>query len=263
MILDKIIKSTKKRVALDKEIMPLKTLLELVKQTTPRLPPFAFKQALIKDKPAIIAEIKKASPSVGIIVQEFKYLDIALAYEQAQVDAISILCEQEYFLGHIKYLNEVATVCNLPLLCKDFIIDEYQIYQAYYNQASAILLIARILDLETLKTFYQLAHSLKMSVLVEVHNEADIKLALAINAEIIGINNRNLKDFSIDLKTTFKLQKLIPNNVIVVSESGLNTADDYQLLIEHHVDACLIGQAFMQSNDKGQAIRTLKGLSNE
>lgn len=236
-ILEKIVESTKKRIAGNNS--------------------FPFESALKKPGISFICEVKKASPSKGIIVEDFPYLQIAKEYEEAGASAISVLTEPEFFKGSSKYLQEISGEVKIPTLRKDFIIDEFQIYEAKFLGASAVLLICAILENETLKKYIELAHSLGLSALVETHDEREVENAISAGARIIGINNRNLKTFEVDLQTTKNLCKLIPNSIIKVSESGIKTKEDMRFLKECGVDAVLIGESFMLAKDKKELFNSL------
>jgi indole-3-glycerol phosphate synthase len=219
---------------------------------------FPFERALKEKGISFICEVKKASPSKGVIAEDFPYLQIAKEYEAAGASAISVLTEPEFFKGKNKYLQSIAKEVKIPVLRKDFIIDEFQIYEAKFLGASAVLLICAILENEKLKGFIELARSIGLSALVETHNEAEVENALNAGAKIIGINNRNLKTFNVDLQTTKRLCKLIPSDVIKVSESGIKTPQDMQFLKKCGVDAVLIGESFMLAQDKKGYMDMLK-----
>lgn len=252
-ILDKITEKTKTRT----EKLNINDLKEKV-QNLPRKD-FIFKNALSGDKIKIISEIKKASPSKGLICPDFDPIKIAKEYNEAKTDCISILTEPYFFLGNNAYIKDVKKVTDIPILRKDFIIDEKQIYESKIIGADCILLICAILDEKKLKEFLNLAHKLCLSALVEAHNEDEIKTALNCNAEIIGVNNRNLKTFEVDLNNTFKLRKLVPDDIIFVSESGIKTREDIIKLEENNVNAVLIGETFMKSKNKIEEIKKLRG----
>lgn len=252
-ILDKITEKTKTRT----EKLNINDLKEKV-QNLPRKD-FIFKNALSGDKIKIISEIKKASPSKGLICPDFDPIKIAKEYNEAKTDCISILTEPYFFLGNNAYIKDVKKVTDIPILRKDFIIDEKQIYESKIIGADCILLICAILDEKKLKEFLNLAHKLCLSVLVEAHNEDEIKTALNCNAEIIGVNNRNLKTFEVDFNNTFKLRKLVPDDIIFVSESGIKTREDIIKLEENNVNAVLIGETFMKSKNKIEEIKKLRG----
>ncbi|MDR1585871.1 MAG: indole-3-glycerol phosphate synthase TrpC [Treponema sp.] len=211
--------------------------------------------------PAFICEVKRASPSKGLIAsgpEGFPYLAIAKEYESAGARAISVLTEPDYFLGSNTYLREIAASVNIPVLRKDFIIDEYQIYEAKALGARALLLICALLDKRTLESFLALARSLALSALTEVHNEAELETALACGARIIGINNRDLKTFKVDLAVTERLRPRIPKGYIVVSESGVHTRDDVKRLAACGVDALLVGESVMKAPDKKAFLEELR-----
>ncbi len=220
---------------------------------------FAFEKALKIDDISFICECKKASPSKGLIAPDFPFLQIAKEYEVAGADAISVLTEPSRFLGDDKYLEEIAKTVSIPCLRKDFTVDEYQIYEAKLLGASAVLLICSILPEETVKSYIQICDSLGMSALVEAHDENEIKSALRSGARIIGVNNRNLKNFKVDTENSRKLRALIPSDVTFVSESGVKSAEDIELLREIKADAVLIGETLMRAEDKKQKLNELRG----
>jgi len=208
---------------------------------------------------SIIGEVKKASPSKGIIAEDFPYLQTAKDYEAAGIDAISCLTEPKYFLGKDQYLQEIASTVKIPVLRKDFIIDEYQIYQAKVWGASAILLICACLDVPTLTKFRELADSLGLSSLVEAHDEHEVQMAIDCGARIIGVNNRNLKDFTVDVQNSVRLRNLVQDDVIFVSESGLETPEDIQVLRDNNIGVALMGETFMRSPNKIEKLAYLYG----
>ena len=258
MILDKIVAATKKRVKEAKAKLPLSELQQKVERM-PIRKDFPFEQALQELDFNFICEVKKASPSKGVIAEDFPYLEIAKDYEMAGAAAISVLTEPDFFLGSPKYLQEIAEVVHIPVLRKDFIIDEYQIYEAKLWGASAILLIAAILDDDTMRRFHELADSLGLSCLVEAHDETEVLRAVSIGARIIGVNNRNLKDFTVDVNNSIRLRNLVDDSVIFVSESGLDTAADIQCLRDNNIHAALMGESFMRSTDKVAKLAELYG----
>ena len=258
MILDKIVAATEKRVCDAKANLPLSELQQQV-EGMPITKDFPFEQALQELDFNFICEVKKASPSKGIIAEDFPYLDIAKDYEMAGAAAISVLTEPDFFLGSPQYLQEIAATVHIPILRKDFIIDEYQIYEAKLWGASAILLIAAILDDETMARFHKLADSLGLSCLVEAHDETEVLRAAKMGAHIIGVNNRNLKDFTVDVNNSIRLRNLVDDSVIFVSESGLDTAADIQRLRDSKIQAALMGESFMRTNDKVAKLAELYG----
>ena len=258
MILDKIIEATKIRVAEEKQVESPET----VKAAAVALPTdtgFPFETALRQQDFNFICEVKKASPSKGIIAEHFPYLDIAKEYEVAGAAAISVLTEPDFFKGDKKYLQEIASTVKIPVLRKDFIIDEYQIYQAKVWGASAILLICACLDVPTLTKFRELADSLGLSSLVEAHDEHEVQMAIDCGARIIGVNNRNLKDFTVDVQNSVRLRNLVQDDVIFVSESGLETPEDIQVLRDNNIGVALMGETFMRSPNKVEKLAYLYG----
>ncbi|CAB1274157.1 Indole-3-glycerol phosphate synthase [Veillonella parvula] len=258
MILDKIIEATKIRVVQEKQVESP----ESVKAAALALPSdtgFPFEAALRQQDFNFICEVKKASPSKGIIAEHFPYLDIAKEYEVAGAAAISVLTEPDFFKGDKKYLQEIASTVKIPVLRKDFIIDEYQIYQAKVWGASAILLICACLDVPTLTKFRELADSLGLSSLVEAHDEHEVQMAIDCGARIIGVNNRNLKDFTVDVQNSVRLRNLVQDDVIFVSESGLETPEDIQVLRDNNIGVALMGETFMRSPNKVEKLAYLYG----
>ena len=258
MILDKIIEATKIRVAQEKQVESP----EAVKTAALALPSdtgFPFEAALRQQDFNFICEVKKASPSKGIIAEHFPYLDIAKEYEVAGAAAISVLTEPDFFKGDKKYLQEIASTVKIPVLRKDFIIDEYQIYQAKVWGASAILLICACLDVPTLTKFRELADSLGLSSLVEAHDEHEVQMAIDCGARIIGVNNRNLKDFTVDVQNSVRLRNLVQDDVIFVSESGLEKPEDIQVLRDNNIGVALMGETFMRSPNKVEKLAYLYG----
>lgn len=211
----------------------------------------SIRAKIAKNRSAVIAEIKKASPSKGIIREDFRPADIAKSYEQGGAACLSVLTDVEYFQGSPEYLKQARAACTLPVLRKDFIIDPYQVYEARAMSADCILLIAAAVDLEKMRELEQIAHSLGMAVLVEVHNGVELDLALQLETPLLGINNRNLRTFEVTLDTTLGLLPRIPQNKIVVTESGIFTADDVALMRKNGVHTFLVGEAFMRQPEPG------------
>ncbi len=257
MILDEIVKAKKEYLKgrnLDKS-----NLMGKIKGLT--APP-SFYEAMKKDGLSIIGEVKKASPSKGIIKEMFDHKAIAAAYDNC-VDAISVLTETDYFKGNPKYLEEVSNIVKVPTLCKDFIIVEEQIYEARTLGASAVLLIVSILDDETLKNFIDITRTLEMEPLVEAHTSIEVKRALAAGAKIVGINNRDLKTFKVDLNNCIDLSKEIPEDVLVIGESGISTREDVKKLKDGRINGVLIGEAFMRADSMESLARELKEEFND
>ena len=253
MILDDIAAKTRLRVAALKEQGDtLRKKAEVLAGAGK--PSRSFEAALSRPGLSFICEVKKASPSKGIIAGDFPYLDIARAYEEAGAEALSVLTEPDFFMGRNEYLSEIAGAVRLPVLRKDFIIDPCQIYEAKVLGAQAVLLIAALLDRRALESFLALSEALGMDALTEVHNEAELETALSLPARIIGINNRNLKTFEVNLAVTERLMPLIPGDRVVVSESGVRTAEDVRRLGAAGVDALLVGESLMRAADKKSAL---------
>ena len=251
-ILDTITGTTRERVAREKK-------LGLPDAITATRPPFLFEESLRKAGMSFICEVKKASPSKGVIAEDFPHLDIAKEYEQAGASALSILTEPEFFLGSNTFLSEIRTVVDAPLLRKDFVVDVFQIEQTARLGADALLLICAILEPTQLSEYIAAAQALGLSCLVEAHDEAELEVALNAGARIIGVNNRDLKTFEVDTGNSIRLRKLVPPNVPFVSESGIRTANDVQLLRSSGVDAVLIGETLMRAADKAAALEELRG----
>lgn len=211
---------------------------------------FAFEQALRKGKLFFICECKKASPSKGLIAPDFPYLQIAKEYESAGADAISVLTEPREFLGRDAYLREIAAAVNIPCLRKDFTVDEYMIYEAKLLGAAAVLLICSLLTDEQIRKYLAICDKLGLSALVEAHDEAEVKMALNAGARIIGVNNRNLRDFSVDINNSANLRELVPADIIFVAESGIKDAEDVKAAVKMGASAVLVGEALMRAEDK-------------
>lgn len=258
-ILDKIITATRLRIEREKKEKPLDKLIKSVSEIGSNPNSMAFEQALKNGGIKFIMEVKKASPSKGIIAQDFPYVEIAKEYEEIGAAALSVLTEPEFFLGSDKYLQEIKQHVKIPVLRKDFIIDEYQIYQSRLIGADAILLICAALAPEQLSAYLKLANSLGLACLVEVHSEFEIKMALDADAKIIGVNNRNLKTFEVDITTSERLRPFMGEDKIFVSESGIKTAQDIERLRKIHTNAVLVGETFMRSENKKEAFKKLCG----
>jgi indole-3-glycerol phosphate synthase len=261
-ILGKITSSTLVRVERAKEILSLEQIREQAFKlaeiehinNTKRLP---FENAIVAPGLSFICEVKKASPSKGIIAEDFPWLEIAKEYEEGGASAISVLTEPEFFLGSDKYLREIAAAVKIPTLRKDFIIDQYQIYEAKLWEAKALLLICALLEPQTLSDFITTAKELALDCLVEIHSEKEAKEALAAGARIIGINNRDLVTFNVDTGLTSRLKKQLPSEILTVAESGIKSADDIRKIKDIGVDAVLIGESLMRSTDKKAFLKEL------
>jgi len=254
MILDAIIDHKRQEVEERKGRVSLCEIQERLPHA-PRVKP--FRDALRKDGISIIAEIKRRSPSRGDILPDVDAVELAALYEQAGARAVSVLCDNKYFGGSLDDLGKVANHTRLPCLCKEFIIDPYQLYEARFAGADAVLLIARVLTDDALGAFQQEAAKLGMASLVETHTESEIKRALAVGAPIIGINNRDLDTLEVDIQTTMRLKRLVPGGNVLVSESGIKTRREVKLLEENGVDALLIGESLLTSNNIREALESL------
>lgn len=259
-ILDQLADHARKRVIANMEECSLNVMRELAMlKSSATGVHFAFEQALRKEDVNFICECKKASPSKGLIAPNFPYLEIAKEYEVAGADCISVLTEPKWFLGNDEYLKEIAEAVSIPCLRKDFTVDEYQIYQAKVLGASAVLLICSILTEDQMKDYIRICDNLGLSALVEAHDEQEVQTALNTGARIIGVNNRNLKDFSVDTDNSRRLRELIPPSVLFVSESGVRTAEDVAALRKIGADAVLIGETLMRASDKRAKLAELRG----
>ena len=277
MILDTIARSAGKRVEQRKQVKSLEQMMKAacecreregikgdaikragIKRENGTNEVHPFKAALSKPGVSFICEVKKASPSKGLIAPDFPYVQIARQYQEAGADAVSVLTEPEFFLGADRYLEEIHREIELPLLRKDFIVDEYQIYEAKVLGASAVLLICSLMDMEKLKRYMGICGSLGLSSLAEAHTDREVAMAAEAGADIIGINNRNLETFEVDFTNALRLRKLVDRGTIFVAESGIRTPEDIELLAENQVDAVLVGETLMRAPDKKRALRELK-----
>ncbi len=251
-ILNKILAVKAQEVAAAKPAKPLNQLRTEAEQAAPpRDFTGAIRAKIVAGRPAVIAEIKKASPSRGILREDFRPAEIAASYARHGAACLSVLTDEQFFQGSVAYLQQARAACSLPVLRKDFIIDEYQIYQSRVMGADAVLLIASALLPKQMQTFETLAHSLGMAVLVEVHNGAELNSALQLTTPLIGVNNRNLRSFEVNLQNTLELLPRIPTDRIVVTESGILKAEDVELMRGNQVNAFLVGEAFMRAEDPG------------
>ncbi len=256
-ILEQLAEQARKRVAEAKETVSL----EDIKRMALSMPKgtFAFEKALKKPGISFICECKKASPSKGVIAEEFPYEKIALDYEDAGADVISVLTEPKWFLGKNEYLQEISRRVSIPCLRKDFTVDEYMIYEAKVLGASAVLLICSILSKKEISDYIKICDSLGLSALVEAHDEKEVQMAVDGGARVIGVNNRNLKDFTVDTENSSRLKCLVPEDILFVAESGVKTRADIEALQEIGVDAVLIGEAMMRAEDKKAKLKELRG----
>ena len=258
MILEEIAARTVQRVADEKAAVPLSEMKKRAEALDANTG-FPFRKALSGDEISFICEVKRASPSKGLIAPDFPYLDIARDYERAGASAISCLTEPFWFKGRDEYLAEISNAVKIPVLRKDFTVDEYMIYQAKTLGASAVLLICSILSKEQLSEYLGIAHSLGLSALVEAHDEDEVRTALSVGAGIIGVNNRDLRTFTVDINNSARLRKLVPPEILFVSESGIKTAADIEALRSNGTNAVLIGETLMRSPDKKAALDELRG----
>lgn len=260
-ILDQLAAYAEKRVEEEKVKIPDK----IIRQQAMDLPrgTFPFEEALKTTEIAFICECKKASPSRGIISEEFPHLQIAKEYESAGAAAISVLTEPKWFLGQDRHLKEIAATVSLPCLRKDFIVDEYMLYQTKLLGASATLLICSILSENQLHEYLSICDELGLSALVEVHDRTETEMAIRTGARIIGVNNRNLKDFSVDAENSRKLRKLVPKDILFVSENGIKGPEDIEQIYKTGVDAVLIGEAMMLAKDKKKMLDSLRGEAKQ
>lgn len=256
MILDTIANAARLRVARAKERCPLSVL----QKEAAELPKgaFPFEQALKEPGVSFICEVKKASPSKGVISSGFPYIQIARDYEAAGASAISVLTEPDYFMGCSRYLTEIAQNVGIPLLRKDFTVDEYQINEAKVIGASAVLLICSLLDTGTLTSYLNICDTLGLSAVVEAHTEKEVLSAQEAGARIIGVNNRNLQTFEVDLANSVRLRSFVPRSILFVAESGIKSPADIHVLYEAGVDAVLIGETLMRSPDTKGTLNQLK-----
>lgn len=259
MILAEIAAKTKERIEARKREYPLAEIRAAAKSMDSNTG-FPFEKALAKPGMSFICEVKKASPSKGVIAEHFPYVEIGREYENAGADAMSILTEPFYFQGSNDYLTTIRSEVSIPLLRKDFTVDEYMLYEAKEIGADAVLLICAILSQTQLEEYAGIARELGLSALVEAHDEQEIQMALKAGAGIIGVNNRNLKDFTVDISNSIRLRELVPGDILFVSESGMKTRVDIARLEENGTNAVLIGETFMRSDDKAGMLRELRGI---
>lgn len=258
MILDQLAQQSAKRVAREKQAVPIDEIKERALSCNCNTG-FPFERALKKSGISYICEVKKASPSKGIIAEQFPYLEIARDYEQAGAAAVSVLTEPLFFLGSDRYLKEIAGELTIPILRKDFTVDAYQIYQAKALGAHAVLLICALLGSDTLKKYIKICDALGLSALVEAHTPQEIRSAVNAGARMVGVNNRNLKTFEVDAQNCIKLRGMVPDNVLFIAESGIKTSRDVALLRKAGADAVLIGETLMKSPNKKAKLASLNG----
>lgn len=259
-ILEKIAADKRIQVAEEKKQISPEQMKEMAGKAKSRLESFAFENALKNVNTSFICEVKKASPSKGIIAEDFPYVEIAKEYERAGADCLSVLTEPKYFFGCDRYLQEIREAVKLPILRKDFTVDTYQIDQAKVLGADAVLLICALMNADFLKECLEICDELGLSALVETHDEEEIRMAVRAGARVIGVNNRNLKDFTIDLHNSARLRRFAPEGTLFVAESGIQTREDVKSFEEESVDAVLVGETLMSAEDKKQKLDELKGI---
>ena len=265
MILDTLAAASRQRAESAKITIPFSQMEEMAYMAFEdgnRECDFSFEKAISSPGISFICEVKRASPSKGMIAPDFPYKEIAMEYEEAGADAISVLTEPDYFLGKGEYLTEISRSVSLPLLRKDFTVDPYQIFEAKVLGSSAVLLICALLDTETLKEYMKICDSLGLSALVEAHDEVEIHSALTAGARLIGVNNRNLKTFEVDFENSIRLRGLVPAGTAFIAESGIQTADDVKRLYQAGVNGVLIGESLMRSPDKKAILQEMRKAAN-
>ncbi len=258
MILTKLADSTRNRVEREKKQIQL----EMVKKQALAMKKgdFSFEKVIAEGDISFICEVKRASPSKGMLVEEFPYVQIAKDYEEVGASCISVLTEPDYFKGDKQYLKEISENVTVPLIRKDFIIDEYMIYDAKIHGASCVLLICSLLDKETMEKYIEICDNLGMSALVEAHDEEEIQKAVEAGARMIGVNNRDLKTFTVDIGNSERLRKLVPDNILFIAESGIKTNADINRLRKAKVNGVLIGETFMKAENKKEMLQKLRGV---
>lgn len=259
-ILEKIAADKRLQVAEEKKRISPEKMKEMALGTKGMLPDFIFENTLKKDGISFICEVKKASPSKGVIAEDFPYVDIAKEYEAAGADCLSVLTEPKYFLGSDQYLEEIRAAVKLPILRKDFTVDTYQIYQAKVLGANAVLLICALLDVDFMKESIRICDKLGLTALVEAHDEKEIEMAIEAGARVIGVNNRNLKDFTVDIKNSTNLRRYAPEGTLFVAESGIQKRADVAAFEAEEVNAVLVGETLMRATDKKSKLDELKGI---
>ena len=259
-ILEQIATYKRIQVAEEKKVISFEKMKKMALTAKDKLPNFAFESALKKEEISFICEVKKASPSKGVIAEYFPYVEIAKAYEQAGADCLSVLTEPKYFLGCDQYLSQIREAVDLPILRKDFTVDIYQIYQAKVIGANAVLLICALLNADFIKECIQICDELGLTALVEAHDEEEIQMAVKAGARVIGVNNRNLKDFTVDIHNSTRLREFAPEGTIFVAESGIRNREDVKAFEEENVNAVLVGETLMRAEDKKQKLKELKGI---
>lgn len=259
-ILERIAADKRIQVAEEKKVVSLEAMKAMALETESSLPDFIFEETLKKEGISFICEVKKASPSKGIIAEDFPYVEIAKTYEKAGADCLSVLTEPQYFLGCDQYLSQIREAVRLPILRKDFTVDTYQIYQAKVIGANAVLLICALLNEAFIKECIGICDGLGLTALVEVHDQQEIRMAVNAGARVVGVNNRNLKDFTVDIHNSTRLRKFAPEGTLFVAESGIRTREDVKAFEDEKVNAVLVGEALMRAEDKGEMLAYLRGI---
>ena len=259
-ILNEIAAKTKERVAQLKQEKPFDQIREKALALNNDTG-FPFEKAIAAPGLSFICEVKKASPSKGVIAEEFPYIEIAGDYEKGGARAISVLTEPYWFQGSDTYLKEIREAVSIPIIRKDFVVDEFMIYEAKLMGADAVLLICAILTDEELKRFFDIADSLGLTALVEAHDQEEVNRALTIGARLIGVNNRDLHTFTVDINNSIRYRQSVPENVLFVSESGIKTKEDIRQLMEHNVNGVLIGETMMRADDRVAAVKEFIGYA--
>ena len=258
-ILEQIAADKRIQIAEEKKITSLEAMKEMAQNKRGLLPDFIFEETLKKKGMSFICEVKKASPSKGIIAEDFPYIEIAKEYEKAGADCLSVLTETKYFLGSDRYLEEIREVTHIPILRKDFTVDQYQIYQAKVIGANAILLICALLDTGFMKECIEICDELGLTAIVEAHDEKEIQMAVQVGARVIGVNNRNLKNFTVNVQNSMGLRKYAPKEILFIAESGIKTREEVAAFEQEEVDAVLIGETLMRAVDKKEMLGYLRG----
>lgn len=259
-ILERIAADKRIQVEKEKKEIPPECMRDKALAIKGLLPDFIFESTLKKEEISFICEVKKASPSKGIIAEDFPYVEIAREYEAAGADCLSVLTEPKYFLGCDRYLSEIRQAVNLPILRKDFTVDTYQIYQAKVIGANAVLLICSLLDIDFITECIEICDRLGLTALVETHDEEEIQKAVKAGARVIGVNNRNLKNFSVDIGNSTRMREFVPDGILFVAESGIKTREDVEVFEQEHADAVLVGETLMRAGNRKEMLAYLRGM---
>lgn len=261
-ILERIAADRRRQVEEEKQKLSPERMKEMALAKKGSLPDFVFENVLKKEGISFICEVKKASPSKGVIADNFPYVEIAEEYERAGADCLSVLTEPKYFLGCDRYLSEIRDAVKLPILRKDFTVDTYQLYQAKVIGANAVLLICSLLNPDFMAECIGICDELGLTALVEVHDETEMQMAVQAKARVVGVNNRDLRDFTVDIQNSTRLRETAPGEILFVAESGIKTRSDIEMLERERVNAVLVGETLMRAEDKKQKLEELKGNMN-